>query len=82
MCSREYGRVDDPDENRWPRIGKDQAAPESPFLLNIRLGKDGRLRQRDLPMSRYGILMPAFLPDRGPSSAKGRKCHQSWVGAG
>lgn len=41
MCSREYRLVDDPDEKRWPRIGKDLTVPERPFLLNMRLGKDG-----------------------------------------
>ncbi|MGY3361906.1 hypothetical protein ACVWZK_008569 [Bradyrhizobium sp. GM0.4] len=27
MCSRQYGRVDDPDEKGWPRIGKGETVP-------------------------------------------------------
>jgi hypothetical protein len=56
MCSREYGRVDDPDEKRWPRIGKGQAVPERPFLLNMRLGKDGRSFSAYLPEAAYWAL--------------------------
>jgi hypothetical protein len=56
MCARQYGRVDDPDEKRWPRIGKGQAVPERPFLLNMRLGKDGRLFAAYLPEAAYWAL--------------------------
>jgi hypothetical protein len=56
MCSRKYGRVDDPDEKRWPRIGKGQTAPERPFLLCMRLGKDGRLFSAYLPEAAYWAL--------------------------
>lgn len=56
MCSREYGRVDDPDEKRWPRIGKAQAVPERPFLLSMRLGKDGGLFSAYLPEAAYWAL--------------------------
>ena len=53
MCSREYGRVDDPDEEGWPRIGKGQTVPERPFLLYMRLGKDGGLFSAYLPEAAY-----------------------------
>jgi hypothetical protein len=56
MCSREYGRVDDPDEKRWPRIGKGQTVPERPLLLNMRLGKDGGLFSAYLPEAAYWAL--------------------------
>ncbi|MGY4476954.1 hypothetical protein [Bradyrhizobium sp. USDA 3364] len=56
MCSRQYGRVDDPDEERWPRIGKGQAVPERPFLLNMRLGKDRALFSAYLPEAAYWAL--------------------------
>jgi hypothetical protein len=56
MCSREYGRVDDLEEKRWPPIGKGQAVPERPFLLNMRLGKDGRLFSAYLPEAAYWAL--------------------------
>jgi hypothetical protein len=56
MCSRKYGRVDDPDEKRWPRIGKGQTVPERPFLLNMRLGKDGGLLSAYLPEAAYWPL--------------------------
>jgi hypothetical protein len=56
MCSRQYGRVDDPDEKRWPRIGKGQTVPEMPFLLNMRLGKDGGLFSAYLPEVAYWAL--------------------------
>jgi hypothetical protein len=56
MCSREYGRVDDPDEKHWPRIGKGQAVPERPFLLNMRLSKDGRSFSAYLPEAAYWPL--------------------------
>jgi hypothetical protein len=58
MCSREYSRVDDPYEKRWPRIGKGQAVPERPFLLNMRLGKDGGLFSAYLPEAAYWALQP------------------------
>jgi hypothetical protein len=51
MCSREFGRVDDPAEKGWPRIGKGQTVPERPFLLNMQLTKDG------------GGLFSAYLPE-------------------
>ncbi len=56
MCAREYGRVDDPDEKGWPRIGKGQAVPERPFLLNLRLGKDGGFFSAYLPEAVYWAL--------------------------
>lgn len=56
MCSREYGRVDDPDEKHWPRIGKGQTVPERPFLLNMRLGKDGGFFSAYLPEAAYWAL--------------------------
>lgn len=56
ICSREYGRVDDPDEKGWPRIGKGQTVPERPFLLNMRLAKDGRLFSAYLPEAAYWAL--------------------------
>ncbi|MCW1994396.1 UNVERIFIED_ORG: hypothetical protein M2425_005848 [Bradyrhizobium japonicum] len=56
MCSRQYGRVDDPDEKGWPRIGKGQTVPERPFLLNMRLGNDGRLFSAYLPEAAYWAL--------------------------
>jgi hypothetical protein len=56
MCSREYSRVDDPDEERWPRIGKGQPVPERPFLLNMRLGKNGGLFSAYLPEAAYWAL--------------------------
>jgi hypothetical protein len=56
MCSREYRRVDDPDEERWPHIGKGQTVPERPFLLNMRLGKDGGLFAAYLPEAAYWAL--------------------------
>ena len=56
MCSREYGRVDDPDEKCWPRIGKGQTVPERPFLLNMRLAKDGGLFSAYLPEAAYWAL--------------------------
>lgn len=56
MCSRQYGRVDDPDEKGWPRIGKGQAVSERPFLLNMRLGKDGGSFSAYLPEAAYWAL--------------------------
>lgn len=56
MCSRQYGRVDDPDEKGWPRIGKGKTVPERPFLLNMRLGKDGGLFFAYLPEAAYWAL--------------------------
>lgn len=56
MCSRQYGRVDDPDEKGWPRIGKGQTVPERPFLLNMRLGSDGGLFSAYLPEAAYWAL--------------------------
>lgn len=56
MCSRQYGRVDDPNEKGWPRIGKGQTAPERPFLLNMRLAKDGGLFSAYLPEAAYWAL--------------------------
>lgn len=56
MCSREYGRVDDPDEKGWPRIGKGQTVPERPFLLNMRLTKDGGSFSAYLPEAAYWPL--------------------------
>lgn len=56
MCSRQYGRVDDPDEKGWPLIGKGQTVPEKPFLLNMRLGKDGGLFSAYLPEAAYWAL--------------------------
>jgi hypothetical protein len=56
MCSREYGRVDDPDEKGWPRIGKGRTVPERPFLLNMRLGKEGGLFSAYLPEAAYWAL--------------------------
>ena len=53
MCSREYGRVDDPDEKGWPRC---QTVPERPFLLNMRLGNDGGLFSAYLPEAAYWAL--------------------------
>lgn len=53
MCSREYGRVDDPDEKGWPRIGKGHTLPERPFLLNMRLDKDGGSFSAYLPEAAY-----------------------------
>jgi hypothetical protein len=62
-CSRVYGRVDDPDEKRQPRIGKGQAVPERPFLLSIRLGKDGWVFSAYLSKAAYWALQ-ADLKDR------------------
>lgn len=56
MCSRQYGRVDDPDEKGWPRVGKGHAVPESPFLLNMRLGKDGGTFSAYMPEAAYWAL--------------------------
>ncbi|MBR0812151.1 hypothetical protein JQ544_11495 [Bradyrhizobium diazoefficiens] len=56
MCSRQFGRVDDPDEEGWPRIGKGQTVPERPFLLNMRLNKDGGLFSAYLPEAAYWAL--------------------------
>ncbi|MEY9752626.1 hypothetical protein [Bradyrhizobium yuanmingense] len=56
MCSRQYGRIDDPNEKGWPRVGKGQAVPEMPFLLNIRLGRDGGLCSAYLPEAAYWPL--------------------------
>lgn len=56
MCSRTYARVDDPDEERWPRIGKGRTVPERPFLLNMRLGKDGGAFSAYLPEAAYWAL--------------------------
>lgn len=56
MCSRKYGRVDDPDEKGWPRIGKGPTVPERTFLLNMRLGKDGGLFSAYLPEGAYWDL--------------------------
>lgn len=56
MCSRQYARVDDPDEKRWPRIGKGQTVPERPFLLNMRFHKDGGLFSAYLPEAAYWAL--------------------------
>ncbi|WP_315730208.1 hypothetical protein [Bradyrhizobium sp. SZCCHNRI2010] len=56
MCSREYRRVDDPDEEGWPRVGKGQTIPETPFLLSMRLGKDGGLFSAYLPEAAYWAL--------------------------
>jgi len=56
MCSRQYGRVDDPEEKRWPRIGKGQTVPEGPFLLNMRFDKDGGSFSAYLPQVAYWAL--------------------------
>lgn len=56
MCSREYGRVDDPDEKRWPRIGRGHTIPERPFLLNMQLGKDEGSFAAYLPEAAYWAL--------------------------
>lgn len=56
MCSRQYGRVDDPNEKGWPRIGKGQIVPERPFLLNMRLAKDGGFFSAYLPEAAYWAL--------------------------
>jgi hypothetical protein len=56
MCSRQYGRIDDPDEKGWPRIGRGQTVPERPFLLNMRLGKDGGLFSAYVPEAAYWAL--------------------------
>ena len=56
MCSRQYGRVDDPDEKGWPGIGKGKVVPEMPFLLNMRLRKDGGLFSAYLPEAAYWAL--------------------------
>jgi hypothetical protein len=56
MCSRAYGRVDDPGEKHWPRIGKGQPVPESPFLLNMRLGEDGGMLSAYRPEAAYWPL--------------------------
>lgn len=56
MCSRKYCRVDDFDEKGWPRIGKGQTVPERPFLLNMRLAKDGGLFSAYLPEAAYWAL--------------------------
>lgn len=56
MCSREYGRVDDPNEKGWPRIGKGHTVPERPFLLNMRLGKDRGLFSAYLPEAAYWAM--------------------------
>lgn len=56
MCSRQYGRVDDPDEKGWPRIGQGKTVPERPFLLNMRLGSDGGLFSAYLPEAAYWAL--------------------------
>lgn len=56
MCSRQYSRVDDPEEERWPRIGKGQTVPERPFLLNMRFDKDGGSFSAYLPEAAYWAL--------------------------
>jgi hypothetical protein len=56
MCSREYGRVDDPNETGWPRIGKGHAVPERPFLMSMHLGKDGGSFAAYLPEAAYWAL--------------------------
>ncbi|WP_204524491.1 hypothetical protein, partial [Bradyrhizobium sp. SUTN9-2] len=56
MCSRQYGRVDDPDEKVWPRIGKGYTVPERPFLLNMRLSKERGLFSAYLPEAAYWAL--------------------------
>lgn len=56
ICSRQYGRADDPDEKGWPRIGKGRAVPERPFLLNMRLGENGGLFSAYLPEAAYWAL--------------------------
>lgn len=56
MCSREYGRVDDPDEKGWPRIGKGRTVPERPVLLNMRLDKDAGFFSAYLPEAAYWAL--------------------------
>jgi hypothetical protein len=55
-CSREYGRVDDPDEKTWPRIGKGQTVPETPFLLSMGLDKNGAGFLAYLPEVAYWAL--------------------------
>jgi len=56
MCSREYGRVDDPHEKHWPRIGQGHTVPERPFLLNMRLGRVGAFFSAYLPEAAYWAL--------------------------
>lgn len=56
MCSRTYGRVDDPDEKSWPRIGKGQTVPERPFLMSMHLGKDGASFSAYMPETAYWAL--------------------------
>ncbi|WP_315764289.1 hypothetical protein [Bradyrhizobium sp. SZCCHNR2009] len=56
MCSRKYDRVDDPDEVSWPRIGKGQTVSEMPFLLDMRIGKEGGLFSAYLPEAAYWAL--------------------------
>jgi hypothetical protein len=56
MCSREYSRAADPGEQRGPKFGKGQTTPEMPFLLNMRLGKEGGLLSAYLPEAAYWSL--------------------------
>ncbi|NPU64722.1 hypothetical protein HL667_06925 [Bradyrhizobium sp. 83012] len=56
MCSRKYDCVDDPDEVTWPRIGKGQTVSEMPFLLDMRLNKEGGLFSAYLPEAAYWAL--------------------------
>jgi hypothetical protein len=56
MCSRQYGRVDDPGEKHWPRIGKGQTVPEMPFLLSMRLRNDRGIFSAYLPEAAYWAL--------------------------
>ncbi|WP_108519983.1 hypothetical protein [Bradyrhizobium algeriense] len=56
MCSRQYARVDDPDEKGWPRISKGQTVPERPFLLNMHLRNDSRSFSAYLPEAAYWAL--------------------------
>ncbi|WP_316227107.1 hypothetical protein [Bradyrhizobium sp. SZCCHNS3052] len=56
MCSREYNRVEDQGETPSPYIGNGRAVPENPFLLNMRLGKEGGLFSAYLPEAAYWAL--------------------------
>ncbi|WP_316195628.1 MULTISPECIES: hypothetical protein [unclassified Bradyrhizobium] len=56
MCSRKYDLVDDPDEVPWPRIGKGQTVSEMPFLLDMRLSKEGGLFSAYLREAAYWAL--------------------------
>jgi hypothetical protein len=56
MCSRKYDRIDDPDEVHWPHIGKGQTVSEMPFLLDMRIGKEGGLFSAYLPEVAYWAL--------------------------